>query len=92
MSWFRRFRRQGVVCRDFVELVTAYLEGAMDERTRAGIDRHLAGCGACTRYLEQFREVIQLTGELRETDVAAVDPTTRVELMAAFTAATSGRS
>lgn len=90
MSWVRRmFGRREIVCREFVELVTAYLDGAMDTRTRARVDRHLGACPACTRYLEQFRTVIELTGQLRETDVATVDPVTREELMAAF-AATRG--
>jgi anti-sigma factor RsiW len=84
------FRRRALVCRDFVELVTAYLDGAMDDRTRARVERHLGACDACTRYLEQFRAVIRMTGRLRETDVAAIDPATREELIAAFAAASGG--
>lgn len=64
-----------------VELVTDYLEGALDEATRARFDAHLAGCDGCTAYLEQMRETIRLVGRL---DKAAIPPEARAKLMAAF--------
>jgi anti-sigma factor RsiW len=59
-----------LTCRDLVELVTDYLEGALSPEDRTRFDRHLAGCTNCTLYLEQFRETIRLTGTLRESDVS----------------------
>ena len=72
-----------IVCRDFVELVTDYLEGALPPRARAAVEAHLAGCEGCTRYLEQIRTTIRLTGRLRERDVA---PEAREALRAVYRA------
>jgi anti-sigma factor RsiW len=58
-------------CQELVELVTDYLEDALpaDERTR--FERHIGSCGGCTRYLEQMRTTIRVTGELRPDDLSA---------------------
>jgi anti-sigma factor RsiW len=58
-----RFRKE-IVCQQWVELVTDYLEGALSTRMTKAIDRHLAGCEHCQEYLDQFRRSIELTGEL----------------------------
>jgi len=49
-------------CQELVELVTAYLDGALDKETRARFEEHIAGCPGCAAYLEQFRETIHLLG------------------------------
>lgn len=61
--------RHEVVCQQVVELVTAYLEGALPHRLHRAIDHHLAGCPHCTEYVAQMRRSIELTGELRDDDV-----------------------
>ena len=38
--------RREVVCQQWVELVTAYLDGSLPKRLHKAIDRHLAGCDA----------------------------------------------
>jgi hypothetical protein len=43
-------------CNELVELVTAYLDGALDPQTRARFDSHLRECDGCENYLQQFRE------------------------------------
>jgi anti-sigma factor RsiW len=58
-----------LTCRELVELVTDYLDGALPRRDRKRFEAHLRGCGNCTLYVEQFRETIRLTGTLREEDV-----------------------
>jgi anti-sigma factor RsiW len=58
-------------CHTLVELVTDYLEGALPEADRERLEAHLAACDGCTRYLEQIRTTIRLTGRLREEDVDA---------------------
>jgi anti-sigma factor RsiW len=63
--WWRR----DVVCQEWVELVTAYLEGALPRRVAKAIDRHLAGCEHCTEYLAQMRATIRLVGSLSAEDV-----------------------
>ncbi len=58
-----------LTCAEAVELVTAYLEGALDPAAHARFDDHLADCPGCTIYLEQMRETIATTGRLAEADV-----------------------
>jgi anti-sigma factor RsiW len=74
-------KRKELTCRELVELVTEYLEGSLSRRDRARFDAHIAGCTNCTRYLEQFRETIRLTGTLRESDVS---PEAEATLLAQF--------
>jgi anti-sigma factor RsiW len=74
-------RRRDLSCRELVELVTDYVEGALDRRARARFDRHIAGCPHCTEYLAQMRETIRLTGTLTEEQL---DPLAREELLTVF--------
>jgi anti-sigma factor RsiW len=80
----RKRRPRKVVCRDWVEQVTDYLEGALSDEERARIDAHLEECGDCARVLAQWREVIALTGRLGDEDVDTLPSSTRGELIAAF--------
>ncbi len=73
--------RADLSCRELVELVTDYVEGALDRRTRSRFERHISGCPHCTAYLEQIRETVRLTGMLREDQL---EPQAREELLAAF--------
>ena len=49
-------------CKELVELVTAYVEGALgaDERTR--FDAHLTECPDCVEYVAQFRRTVAAIG------------------------------
>jgi anti-sigma factor RsiW len=58
-------------CRELVELVTDYLEGALGVADTRRFERHIAGCGGCTRYLEQLRQTIRLTGTLTLADLSS---------------------
>jgi anti-sigma factor RsiW len=69
-------------CIEFVGLVTAYLDGEVDEEQRRRIDRHLEGCRGCQAALNQFQTVIRLAGRLTAEDVADVDPLIRDRLTA----------
>ena len=68
MPWWRR--RQGehdpLVCREFVELVTDYLEGTLPDTERARFEAHLAECDGCTGYLEDMRRVVASLHEVPE--------------------------
>ncbi len=68
-------------CREFVELATAYFDGALPPPDRSRFDAHLAACDGCTRYLDHLRKTIAVTGTLREDDI---DPETREQLLDAF--------
>lgn len=61
--------RKQLSCREMVELMTEYLDGALDPRRHARFERHLAGCPHCRTYLEQVRATIGAAGALREEDV-----------------------
>ncbi len=53
-------------CRELVELVTEYLEGALPEEERARFDEHIGKCRGCKVYLDQIRETISVLGHLPE--------------------------
>ena len=62
-------RRRALVCRQAVELMTAYLDGALDERDRSRLETHLAGCPHCSEYLAQIRVTIAATGHVEPDDL-----------------------
>ena len=70
-----------VVCRQVVELVTDYLEGALPGQLRDAVERHLRLCPPCVVYVEQMRTT---SAALREVPVESIDPRTRAELVSAF--------
>jgi anti-sigma factor RsiW len=57
-------------CRELVELVTAYLEGALSIADRMRFENHLTACDGCSTYVQQMRRTIELTGTLRVHDVS----------------------
>jgi anti-sigma factor RsiW len=72
---------------EFVELVTDYLEGALDAADRARFDAHIAGCDHCGAYLAQMRMTLRLVGHI-EPD--GLDPEMERELLDAFRAWNAG--
>lgn len=70
-----------MTCKELVELVTEYLEGTLPADTRTKMENHLSGCDGCTNYLEQMRQTIQLTGQLREESLT---PQQREDLLYLF--------
>ena len=74
-------RRHDLACREVVELVTDYLEGALDGRDRERFERHLGGCDGCAAYLEQMRVTLRVAGRLGPE---AIDPVFRGRLIEAF--------
>jgi len=78
MRLWRR-RRPPLVCREFVELVTDYLEERLTDAERARFEAHLAECDGCAGYFEDMRRVIATAG----TVSAPPDPHTYEVLMRA---------
>lgn len=70
-----------LTCREFVELVTDYLENALDQPTRARFEDHLIDCPDCPVYLRQMEEIVGAAGFLREEDVS---PEVREVLLSRF--------
>lgn len=57
-----------LTCKELVELVTAYREGALSPLERERFDAHIAICPPCARYVEQIDETIRALGGLGEHD------------------------
>jgi anti-sigma factor RsiW len=55
-------RPVSLACADVVELVTDYLEGALDPAVAQAVKAHLDGCPGCVSYLEQMRRTIAVLG------------------------------
>lgn len=72
-----------LTCREFVELVTEYLEGALSDERRTALDAHIAECGGCTAYLHQMQQTITALQGLKVDEGL---PRTREEALAAFRA------
>ena len=68
-------------CNLFVELVTDYLEGALEPGDQARFEQHLEICEPCVAYVEQIRLTIAASGAISEEQL---DPEAREELLAVF--------
>lgn len=62
-----------IACREMVELMSDYLEGALRDDERRRFEAHLAGCDGCDRALDQLRQTIRVTGMLLPEQVPAED-------------------
>jgi anti-sigma factor (TIGR02949 family) len=60
-----------LACKDVVELMTDYLEGAMPADAVRRLEHHLATCPGCTEYLEQLRAVSGVLEGLAEAALPA---------------------
>jgi anti-sigma factor RsiW len=50
----------GISCREVVEIVTDYLEGALPPDVVAKLEEHLAVCPPCQVYVEQIRQTARV--------------------------------
>lgn len=69
----------GISCREVVEIVTGYLDGALSAEDHARMEAHLAACPPCGTYVEQIRT----TGRLAAAAELEQSPD-REALLAAF--------
>ena len=72
---------EDLTCARVVELVTDYLERALDPETVRRFEEHLLECGGCAAYLDQMRTTVTLTGRLRAEEL---DPSVRRALTRAY--------
>ncbi len=70
-----------MTCQELVELVTDYLEGALDRPDHMRFEEHLQGCPHCVDYVEQIKIV---AGTLRGFDEMQLPDEMRDRLVAAF--------
>ena len=59
----------GMTCKELVELVTDYLEGALPFEDVADFEKHLSVCSGCRNYLTQMRQTIRILGKLTEDSI-----------------------
>ena len=70
-----------IACRDLLELISSYLDGALPADVHAAIEQHVSGCDGCTAVLEEFRITIAMTGTLTEDQITDAQ---RDTMLAAF--------
>jgi Putative zinc-finger len=70
-----------LTCKELIELVTAYHEGALSTRDRQRFEEHVVFCAGCASYLDSMRRTIEVTGRLTEDDLL---PELQRELLATF--------
>jgi anti-sigma factor RsiW len=71
-------------CQDLVELITAYLDDALDEPTRRRFDEHLAECDPCVAYVEQFKTTVGSLASLQTDAPQQLNPDFTLRLLNAF--------
>ena len=67
----RSWPRRKLDCRQAVELVTDYLDGALSQAQSRRFEAHLTGCRDCSEYLAQMRATIALTGSIALGDLTS---------------------
>jgi anti-sigma factor RsiW len=72
-----------LACRELVELVTDYLDGALAPEVTDAVEQHLRECDACAEYLRQIEATIAVTGHL---PVTPLSDRVRDEILAAYRA------
>jgi anti-sigma factor RsiW len=70
-----------ITCKEFVELVTAHLDGALSDRDQARFECHSERCPGCRAYLQQFRLTVR---SLADPGRQAVEPENLDELLRAY--------
>jgi anti-sigma factor RsiW len=70
-----------VACQQVVELVTDYLEGALDEVMATEVEAHLGLCSGCAEYVHQMRATIRALGHV---PVETLSEAAQVDLVRAF--------
>ncbi|HSC76997.1 MAG TPA: zf-HC2 domain-containing protein [Candidatus Acidoferrales bacterium] len=59
-----------MTCKELVDLITDYLEGALPAADRLRFEQHLDLCPPCRTYVEQIRQTIRVAGELNEESLS----------------------
>ena len=77
-----------IVCREFAELATDYLECAMPDETLELVEEHLAMCDWCRDYLHQIRATSRAVAAEPDAGDPGPAPETLDGLLSAFRATT----
>jgi len=60
-----------LTCREVVELITDYFEGALDPLLHGRVARHIDGCRGCRIYVDQIRTTSAILADLPGTQPSA---------------------
>jgi anti-sigma factor RsiW len=60
-----------VTCRELIEVLDDYLDGALPPDVQAGLERHLSGCEACRAYLATYRKTWALGAAAADVEMPA---------------------
>jgi anti-sigma factor RsiW len=74
--------RNDIVCRDVVELITDYLEGALPVKQRVELEQHLVICRGCADHVGQVQATRHVLASLDAHD--EVTPEARERLLQTF--------
>jgi anti-sigma factor RsiW len=70
-----------LACREIVQLITDYLEGALPLAERTRFEQHLVFCIGCANYVRQMRDLLGTVGRIHED---ALTPAAQRDLVQAF--------
>jgi anti-sigma factor RsiW len=74
-------RLDDITCKELVELVSAYLDGALAKADRERFETHLEICDPCHTYVEQIRQTVAAAGRIDED---SLEPPVRDALLGTF--------
>ena len=70
-----------LTCQELVELITDYVEGALDPERHAEVARHLSECDECLRYASQLQQTGRVLASMPADNLSAQD---RAALVATY--------
>lgn len=73
-----------ITCADALDLMTVFLDEALGDDDRQRLQTHLAGCEACSVYLDQLKQTVEVVATVKGADSYAVDDQTMDELLERF--------
>ena len=80
-----------MTCREFVEVLMAYLDGELAPEERSVFEEHIGACPPCLTYLDTYKEAVALGKSLCEDPEGPVPGDAPEELVAAVLAARRAR-
>ena len=80
-----------LTCKELVEIVTAYVDGALPPIDRVRFEAHLEGCSGCRSYVQQMMTTIRLTGTLAEDMLPAETQAALLRLFRGWKEAGAGK-
>jgi anti-sigma factor RsiW len=55
------FVRPYITCRQLLDFIYDYLDGALPDEQRAEFERHLSVCPSCVHYLDTYKQTLRIS-------------------------------